>query len=229
MTFRNIATALICILLAGAVTFVTILYLANQNVSAQTPAQPNQVRPAPQPPPAKPAPAPQSSPAKPAPAPAAAPAAPSGPVRTETITYDNWTVTCRDTVDGKSKKVCVATLPMRVQQQNQVVNLGTWLILHNKEGALVSVVQTPQVDMGVLISKGVELKIGDGKPRKMSYFDCTPQHCESTLAMDDATIKEVVAAANSGLVVTFWKADDTVATIALPSIKGVDKAIAAVR
>src|SRR6516164_1552015 len=129
MTLRNIATALICTLVAGSVALAITIYFANQDVGAQTP-------------PARPAP-------KPTPAPAPAQAAPSGPIRTETINYDNWTVTCRDTADGKSKKVCVATMPMRVQQQNQQVTLGAWLILQN--------------------AKGVELKLGNGRSYKLSY------------------------------------------------------------
>jgi invasion protein IalB len=218
MTFRSITTALICILLAGCAALV-ITILANQDVGAQTPAQPNQPRPAPKAPAAK----------APAPAPTAAATAPSGPIRTETINYDNWTVTCRDTADGKSKKVCMATIPMRVQQQNQEIVLGAWLIAHNNEGHLVSLVQTTQIDIGVLIAKGVELKLGNGKSYKLNFVDCNPRRCESNLVMDDAVIREIVAAANDRVSVTFWKTDNTEASITLASIKGVDMAIAAIR
>jgi invasion protein IalB len=211
MTLRNIATALICTLVAGSVALALTIYFANQDVGAQTQTQP--ARPAP----------------KPTPAPAPVQAAPSGPTRTETINYDNWTITCRDTADGKSKKVCVATMPMRVQQQNQLVTLGAWSILHNREGLLVSVVQTTQIDIGVLIAKGVELKLGNGKSYKLSYVDCNPKFCESTLAMDEAVIREVVAGANDRASVTLWKTDGTEASITFNSIKGIDKAIAAVR
>jgi len=190
MTLRNIATALICTLVPGSVELAITIYFANQDVGAQTP-------------PAQPAPKPLAPKATPAPAPAQA--APSGPIRTETINYDNWTVTCRDTADGKSKKVCVATMPMRVQQQNQ------------------------QVTLGVLIAKGVELKLGNGRSYKLSYVDCSPKLCESTLAMDEVVIREVVAGANDRVSVTLWKTDGTEASITLASIKGVDKAIAAVR
>jgi invasion protein IalB len=210
MTFRNIATALICILVAGSVALAITMYFANQDVGAQTP------------------PAPKAIP-KAAPAPAPTQTAPTGPIRTETINYDNWTVTCRDTADGKSKKVCVATMPMHVQQQNQLVTLGIWSILHNREGLLVSVVQTTQIDIGVLIAKGVELKLANGRSYKLPYVDCNPKLCESTLAMDEAVIKEVVAGANDRASVTLWKTDGMEASITLNSFKGIDKAIAAVR
>jgi hypothetical protein len=47
--------------------------------------------------------------------------------------------------------------------------------------------------------------------------------------MDEVVIKEVVAGANDSVSVTLWKTDGTEASITLASIKGVDKAIAAVR
>jgi hypothetical protein len=47
--------------------------------------------------------------------------------------------------------------------------------------------------------------------------------------MDDAFIREVMAAANGPASITFWKTDGAEFTINIQSIKGVDKAIAAVR
>jgi hypothetical protein len=49
------------------------------------------------------------------------------------------------------------------------------------------------------------------------------------MPMDDAFIKESIAAANGPAVVTFWKSDDGEFNINLQSIKGIDKALAAVR
>jgi invasion protein IalB len=140
-----------------------------------------------------------------------------------------WTVACRDIADGKSKKVCSATLSMQVEQQNQRVTVGNWVLGRDNEGTLVSVLQTPQVDIGVLVGKGVELKLGDGKPRKINIVACNPRLCESTMPLDDATIKEAIAAANGAAAITFWKADGTAFTINIASIKGIDKAIAALR
>lgn len=119
---------------------------------------------------------------------------------------------------------------MVMQQQNQrPVNLGAWIITHNADGFLVSVLQTPQIDVGVLVAKGVELKLGEGKPHMMSYVACNPQRCEATMPMDDTVIRELMASANSSVAVTFWKADNAQFTINIQSIKGIDKAIAAVR
>ena len=126
----------------------------------------------------------------PAPEPPLAQAAPAGPVRTETITYDAWTVNCRDTPEAKTKKVCLASLAMMLQQQNQRIPIGAWIIARNMDGALVSVVQTPLIDIGVLIGKGVELTIGNGKPHQINFRACNPQRCEASMTMDEATVRE---------------------------------------
>ena len=155
-------------------------------------------------------------------------ASPAAPVRTETINYDAWTVTCRDTADGKTKKVCSATLPFMVEQQNRRINVGAWIFAYNSEGALFSILQTPQIDVGVLLGKGVDLKLGNGQPHKINFVNCNPQHCEATLPMDEALLKETLADANGPAVITFWKTDGTEFYINIQSIKGVDHAIAAV-
>jgi invasion protein IalB len=118
---------------------------------------------------------------------------------------------------------------MLAEQQNMRVTLGVWLIAHNNEGALVSVVQTLLLDVGVLIGRGMELKLGEGKPRKINFFACNPKLCESSMPMDDAAINEAIAAANGTAAVTFWRSDGAPFTINIASIKGIDKAIAAVR
>jgi len=155
--------------------------------------------------------------------------APSQPVRTETITYDAWTVSCRDTADGKTKKVCSATLPMVMAQQNQAVPLGAWIIGRNNEGGLVSVVQTPQINVGVMVSKGIELKLGNANPHSISYSACNPQRCEGILTMNEAVTRSMIAASNDPAVITFWKADGDKFAITIQSIKGIDKAISAIR
>jgi invasion protein IalB len=219
VSFRNIVMAVSTVLVAAAIAVLVTIYFADRNISAQTNrasslTTPELATPAPQ----------RSAQAKPA-----TPAPPSSaPVRTETITYDAWTVSCRDTAGGKTKKTCSAVLTMVLQQQNQKVNVGAWIIAHNNEGALLSLLQTPQIDIGVLIAKGVMLKLGDGRAHQINYVDCNPQRCEATMPMDDVLVKEAMAAANGPASITFWKTDGADFTINIESIKGIDKAIAAV-
>jgi invasion protein IalB len=236
MKFRNAAAVLISLVGGGATALAVGSFFSSSEVTAQSlfPRQQAAPRPA-APKPAAPKeakaaePKEAPKPAEPAPQSTLAQATTPGPVRTETITYDAWTVSCRDTPDGKTKKVCSAMLAMVAQQQNQRINLGAWVIARNNEGALVAVVQTPQIDIGVLIGKGVELTLGNGKPRQIGYVNCNPQHCEALMPMDDAAIRESIAANNGAATVKFWKTDGAEFAINIQSIKGIDKAIAAVR
>jgi invasion protein IalB len=160
----------------------------------------------------------------PAPAPAtpAAPAAPTAPQRTETITYDNWTVTCRDTVEGttRTKKVCSALLKLIEKDRNAVVFV--WFIGHNTAGALLSVMQVPT---GVLIQKGVEVKIDKAEARKLDYNSCTTQNCEASVVMVPAFDKQLIAGQTA--VVTIVAVDGRGINFTIP-LKGIDKAIASI-
>jgi invasion protein IalB len=218
---RNIIVAVSTVLVAGVIALSAAIYFSDQNLGAQR-------RHAAQSAPSTAATAPTTAPDGAPPtelAQARTPAPPAAPVRTETITYDAWTVSCR----YAAKKVCSATLPMVAQQQNQQITVGAWIIARNNQGGLVSLVQTPQINIGVLLIKGMELKLGKGKPHKIGYVACNPQRCEGTMPMDDAVIREAIASVNNPVAISFWKADGAEFTINIQSIKGIDKAIAAVR
>jgi len=159
-----------------------------------------------------------------APAQPAAPPAPPVSQRTETINYDNWTVTCREAIEGptKGKKVCSAVL--RVSDQSQKNIVFVWLIARNQAGALLTVAQIPT---GVLIQKGVELKVGNGKARTLSYNACTTQNCEASITMDDAFNKELIAGQTAEVTATIYATSGQAINFNFP-IKGIDKAIGAI-
>lgn len=163
----------------------------------------------------------------PAPAQQPAPAAPTTPAvsqRTETINYDNWTVTCREAIEGptKGKKACSAVL--RVSDQNQKNIVFVWLIARNPAGALLTVAQIPT---GVLIQKGVDLKVGSGKARTLSYNACTAQNCEASITMDDAFNKELIAGQTGEVTATIYAVNGQTINFNFP-IKGIDKAIGSI-
>jgi invasion protein IalB len=54
--------------------------------------------------------------------------------------------------------------------------------------SLAAATKTTQIDIGILVAKGADLKLGNGKSYKLNFVDCNPRRCESTLAMDDAVI-----------------------------------------
>ncbi len=163
---------------------------------------------------------------KPATPPGQSPAAPASPAptvqRTETTKFDAWQVTCQET-DVSKKKVCSAVLNGQDQNRRTVL---TWIMARNNEGALVSVLQTPQTQQGLHIQKGVELKLGNGTVRKLNYIVCNQAMCESVITMDDALTRELIGA--SAASITIYMQNGQPITINLPAITGADKALNAV-
>ena len=174
----------------------------------------------------------QPAPAAPAPA-AAAPAAPSAPHHVETTQYDSWVATCEDTtVAGAAKRTCGASLSVQDQNRGMLLN---WQIGFNQDGRLVNAVHVADglvVKQGdqtvggpILIADGVELKFGNGPVHRLSYVWCGPKQCMAEAPIDDAFTKEAVASAKA--TITVHLGGGTI-PFELP-IKGIDKALAAVR
>jgi len=151
----------------------------------------------------------------------AAPAAPSAPRRTEIITYDSWTVTCTDTVEKVTKKVCRGVLEVAQQNPRRVVFV--WIIERDDKGVLRTVIRTPT---GVQIQKGVGIKLGAQAVKTIPYTACTPQQCEAAIAMDAAAMKKE-AAISSDAVATIYAVDGRDINFKF-SIKGIDNVLAAV-
>ena len=128
-------------------------------------------------------------------------------------------MTCREALGGasKSNKACSAILQVVDQKQNSVI--FSWIIGRNAEGALVTVLQSPT---GILIQKGVELKIDNGKARLLNYSACITQHCESTLVMDDSFNREAIAGQNA--TATIYGTDGQGININFP-LKGIAQAM----
>jgi invasion protein IalB len=128
--------------------------------------------------------------------------------RTEILTYDNWTVTCRDGRDPKEKRVCSAELQIFQEAGGQRRAVFAWLMGLNKDGVLALALRFLP---GVQIGPGVELKFADKPPRKVPITTCEPAVCEASTTMDDAFIREAgsviqgeaVVHASDGRLVTF--------------------------
>jgi invasion protein IalB len=153
---------------------------------------------------------------------------PSVPTRTETITYDNWVVTCREPVGASPpKKTCSAMLQLIDQRNNQRTVLLTWIIARNNEGGLISLLQTPTgIQGGISITKGVELKIGNTAARKLTYVACAVQRCEATTPMDAAVLRDWTSGTSATAII--HTANDRAVNINNIPITGIDKAISAI-
>jgi invasion protein IalB len=169
--------------------------------------------------------------------PAPAPAAPGKPAqeaprKIETTTYDSWTVTCDTTASGPAKKKCLATLRLVNQNRSTILN---WQIGSNEENRYITAIHIPSalaVKQGdktvagpIMVANGIELKFGNGGPRRLSFVTCGPKQCVAEGLIDDAFIKE--ASANTKATLTVYTPGG-----AIPlelAINGIDKALSSTR
>jgi invasion protein IalB len=115
--------------------------------------------------------------------------APSTPkiVRTETITYDNWTVSCAYLDRRGAKPRCSAVLRIAEKINNVPRVIFTWIIGEQKS-KIVSVLSMPP---GVLIAPGVDVKIGADSVKTYSYSLCASDHCEAIVPMSATIIAQL--------------------------------------
>lgn len=144
--------------------------------------------------------------------------------RTEILTYDNWTVTCRDGRDPKEKRVCSAQLDIYQDAGNgQRRVVFSWLMGLNKDNQLTTALRFLP---GISIVPGVELKFADKTPRRVPIVSCEPAACEATTPMDDAFMREGSQVIQAEAVVT--AADGRQVTFTI-NMKGFAQAVAAIR
>ncbi len=158
---------------------------------------------------------------------AQAPPAPAQPVkppvphRTETVNFDDWSVTCQDFSEGPKKHTCAAQL--QVQQSGTAQIVLTWRVFINDGKQLVAVLQTPT---GVMIVPGAELQLEKAAPRKLAFESCEQARCTAAMVMDSAFVKEATTAATAS--VNLHAVGGNTVQIGF-SMKGFDKASAHLR
>lgn len=159
--------------------------------------------------------------------------APSGPpaaattqpapkiVRTETMAYDNWTVSCVYTDQGGAKSDCSAVLRIAEKINDAPRVIFTWIIA-NQNAKPVSVLSVPT---GVVIGPGVEVKIGAGPVTKYGYSLCAPDHCEAVIPMDSSVLTAMKRAPETEATIVGLRGQSVKFTV---NMKGFDQALAAV-
>ncbi|HEY5305428.1 MAG TPA: invasion associated locus B family protein [Pseudolabrys sp.] len=161
--------------------------------------------------------------------------APTKSERVETINYNAWVVTCRDTVgEASSTKTCVADLRVVGPTGHEV--LLNWEIGFDKNHDLVTVFQVPlgiavkkdnHVSGGILLKNGLELKFDDAAPLRVGFTTCNAQFCEAVRLINEALFKQAAAATTASI--TTYATDGTPIPLSSLKIQGIDKAMAAVR
>lgn len=160
----------------------------------------------------------QTAPAAPA---QAKPAESTAPVRTETVVYDNWVVTCRDRVEKSSKRTCSAAMQITESKSKQTIFL--WQIGQDPAGVPTYLVRTP---LGVRLKDGVQIVLDAGKPRKADFAACDQRGCEAVAPFEDAFAREL-AAAKEGTA-TFVLTNGKTVNVKLP-LAGIAKALPALK
>jgi invasion protein IalB len=170
----------------------------------------------------------QRQPARPAPQPTQAqqqqqqqqPAEPQRPTRTETRSFDNWSVSCAEFEKPQTTR-CSATLQVVPEKSNQVV--FAWTIAFGDDKRLTGTLITPT---GVQIAPGVELKLGKAGVRKVAFSACTPRQCVGVFPVDESLVKETMQTENAEAIIQ--AVDGRTIRFTFP-IKGIDRAVAQLR
>jgi len=146
-------------------------------------------------------------------------AAPAPPQWTKVATYGSWEVRCQNS--NASNKVCAAWLEI-VNQQNKQVMMA-WIVGPDDKGALQTIFQTPT---GVRVAAGLDVKLGNAAARHINYITCLPRQCTAGIVMDDAFVRDTVAAQKAD--VTLYAPDGKGINFGIP-VTGFDKAVAALK
>lgn len=155
-----------------------------------------------------------------APAPQTPPAASA---RTEILTYDNWTVTCRDGRDPKDRRICSGELNIFQETNNTRRVVFSWIIGQNREGQPTMALRFPP---GVMVQPGLEMKLADKPTRRMPIATCEPAYCEVSQPLDDAFLRDASGATQADATIVASDGRQVTFTIYL---KGFTQAVAAVR
>ncbi len=150
----------------------------------------------------------------------AATAPPPQPFRTVILSFDNWSVTCRDFTEGKRKHICFANLQIVQQKTSQVV--FTWTIGYDADIHLMTTFQTPT---GISIAPGLELKLAKAT-RTVPFATCESGHCTASIAMDATFIRELNA--SPAVEASLRGSNGNTFRFDIP-MKGFDKAYAALK
>jgi invasion protein IalB len=152
---------------------------------------------------------------------AAAPVATENSVRTERTVFDSWVLTCQQVVGNPKSKRCSATLSIVEEQSKQVAFL--WTIGKNAAGAPTAVLTTPT---SINLTNGLELKIGKGAARKLSFWSCDANSCEAVMPLDEGVLKEARTGDDASATITMR--DGRTVRFSIIN-KGFERAVAAVR
>ena len=137
-------------------------------------------------------------------------------VKSETIPFGNWVVTCYDFTNSPVKHACAAKLQIVQEKTNAPVFI--WEIGRSNDRKLVAIMHFPT---GVMIEPGATLTIGKATPRKLAFTACAPAECTVQFPIEPAFVKD--AAANKSIEAKTVAMNGTTTTFTI-NTAGLDKA-----
>ncbi|MEN6542639.1 invasion associated locus B family protein [Parvibaculum sp.] len=138
----------------------------------------------------------------------------------KTANFGVWELRCRKDAPA-SAKGCFGILEVKDTKQGKIVL--AWVVGRNGRGEIGMTVQTPG---GVLLSRGVEISLDQGKPEKLVYESCSQRGCLASAPLTDDFVARAKAAGKSKLAIVGLNGKTT--TFAIP-MEGFDKLVAGVK
>lgn len=135
----------------------------------------------------------------------------------KTASFGVWELRCRK----DTAKACFGILEAKDAKRGQIVL--AWVVGRNGKGELGMTIQTPG---GVLLSRGVEVVLGEGKPEKFVYESCSQRGCLASMPLTDDFVMQAKAAEKAKLTIVALSGKATTFNIPLA---GFDKLVAGVK
>lgn len=148
----------------------------------------------------------------------------TGPVKTETSTFENWVLTCQEqppTAGAKvGKKTCWAAMRITDSKSNRVVMV--WKIGKDAKEIPTIALTMPT---GMLVREGVDLTVGQ-TTKRLAFQWCNQSECEASIPYDDALARDLTA--NKEATISFYLQDGRQVSVKV-AIGGIDKVLAGLK
>jgi len=135
----------------------------------------------------------------------------------KTASFGVWELRCRK----DTAKACFGILEAKDAKRGQIVL--AWVVGRNGKGELGMTIQTPG---GVLLSRGIEVVLGEGKPVKFVYESCSQRGCLASMPLTDDFVTQAKGAEKAKLTIVALSGKATTFNIPLA---GFDKLVAGVK
>lgn len=115
-------------------------------------------------------------------------------IKSETQSFDAWTVVCETLSEPANERRCIARLPVVKSDTRRLITMLTFTPMKADETQLVI-----QIPTSIMVQAGGALTLKGGEPRKFPILSCQPALCTGSLTLDAATSQALAAASDASL------------------------------